>query len=274
MKSFFALAALVGFASVFMPASAQTGTLLDNHAGYSAVAVEAGVRTELGVFTSISNTIFRPQTEGPHPAVVIVHTCGGLQNAHIRGHAKDLLEAGYVVLVQDSHSPRGFQTCRERQIPFAVGLMDAYAGLNHLAAQSFVDAKRIYLSGFSYGGFVAMLAASPRSAITFQSGNRFRATVAHYANCVRPSGAKTLLDDVDRPLLLLFGAKDSETPLQTCFPVVEQLATAGKPVSWHTYPEASHAWDQQGEGRKGYVYDKAATQDASRRVLEFFGQNR
>jgi dienelactone hydrolase len=266
------MATLLGVASIFHSASAQTGTLLDNHAGYSAVAVEATIRTELGAFTNISNTIFRPKGEGPHPAVVIVHTCGGLQNEHIRGHAKEILEAGYVVLVQDSHSPRGFQTCRERQIPFAVGLMDAYAGLNHLATQSFVDANRIFLSGFSYGGFVAMLAASPRSAVTFQSRNRFRATVAHYANCVRPSGAKTLLDDVDRPLLMLFGAKDNETPLQTCFPVVEQLLAAGKPVSWHTYPEASHAWDQQGEGRKGYVFDKAATQDATRRVQDFFSQ--
>ena len=152
--------------------------------------------------------------------------------------------------------------------------MDAYAGLNHLAAQSFVKAEQIYLSGFSYGGFVAMLAASPRSAATFKSQNRFRATVAHYANCVRPSGARTLLEDVDRPILMLLGARDSETPMQTCFPVVEQLVAAGKPVSWHVYPDASHAWDKQGEITRGYVYDKAVSEDATRRVLAFFAQQK
>lgn len=256
-------------------ACAQTGTLLDNHKGYSPVSVQSSVGTEIGAFTSIGNTVFRPRGDGPFAAVVLVHTCGGLQrNDHIRRHARELLEAGFVVLVQDSHGPRGFQTCRERQIPFAVGLMDAYAGLNHLATLSFVDAARIHIAGYSYGGFVAMLAASPRSATTFRSDRRFRSGVAHYANCVRPSGARTLLDDSDRPLLLLFGESDAETPMASCFPLVEALRDGGAPIAWHAYPGATHGWDREGDTAQGYVFDRAAALDATRRMIEFFERNR
>lgn len=269
------LSVLIGFfAASFNPATALTGTLLDNYTGYSAVPIDAAVKSELGTFTTISNTVFRPNVSGQLPAAVIVHTCGGLQNEHIRRHAQELFEAGYVVLVQDSHTPRGFRTCRERPIPFAVGLMDAYAGLNHLASLPFVDAKRIFLAGYSYGGFVAMLASSPRSATTFKSPVRFRAAVAHYANCVRPSGARTLLDDLDRPLLMLFGERDTEAPMATCFPLVDELLAKGQPVSWHTYPGMTHSWDKQGESANGYIFDRTAALDATRRMLEFFSQHK
>ena len=275
MKPLAILSVLIGIgAASFGAATAQTGTLLDNHTGYSAVPIETTVKTELGVFTAISNVVFRPQGAGPFPAAVVVHTCGGLQNEHIRRHAQELLAAGYVVFVHDSHNPRGFRTWRERPIPFAVGLMDAYAGLNHLATLPFVDANRIFLVGYSYGGFVAMLATSPRSATTFKSPVRFRAAVAHYANCVRPSGARTLLDDVDRPLLMLFGERDTETPMTTCFPLVDELLAKGRPVSWHVYPGMTHSWEKQGEAANGYIFDRAAALDATRRTLEFFNQQK
>jgi dienelactone hydrolase len=260
--------------AISRPSAAQTGTLLDNHKGYTPVSFDGTARSEIGAFTAISNVTFRPQGDGPFPAAILVHTCGGLRNDHIRIHARELLAGGFVVLIQDSHGPRGFQTCRERQIPFAVGLMDAYAGLNHLASLPFVDAARIYLGGYSYGGFVAMLAASPRSATTFRAERRFRAGVAHYANCIRPSGARTLLDDTDRPLLLLFGDRDTETPMASCFPLVEELRGKGAPLAWHSYPGATHAWDKQGEIANGYVFDRDATRDATRRMIDFFNQHR
>lgn len=41
----------------------------------------------------------------------------------------------------------------------------------------------------------------------------------------RPAAAQTgtLLDDTDRPLLLLFGDRDTETPMASCIPLVEDL---------------------------------------------------
>jgi dienelactone hydrolase len=259
------LGALQGAAAQGAPAG-----LMANARGYTAVTVSGDPQESLGALTALSNKVFKPAGAGPFPAVVVVHTCGGVQNAHIRQHAQELLAAGYVVLVQDSHGPRNFSTCREKAIPFAVGVLDAYAGLNSLAALPGVDRQRIYLAGYSYGGFVAAMVSSPQSAATFASPLRFRAAVAHYANCVRPSGAQVLLGDVDRPLLMLMGENDKEALPASCFPMLEQMKAAGAPVAWHVYPGATHGWDKQGEGANGYVYREDTTQDATRRMLAFF----
>lgn len=248
--------------------------LMANAKGYTAVKASTDVAESLGALTALSNKVFKPKGEGPFPAVVLVHTCGGVQNAHIRQHAQELLAAGYAVLVQDSHGPRNFHTCREKTIPFAVGLLDAYAGLNSLAALPVVDRQRIYLAGYSYGGFVGAMASSPQSATTFASPLRFRAAVAHYANCVRPSGAQVVLRDVDRPLLMLMGENDKEALPASCFPLLEQMKAGGAPVAWHVYLGATHGWDKQGEGANGYVYKEETAQDATRRMLAFFEANK
>lgn len=261
-------------AGVLTTAAYSQTTLLRNAAGYTPIPMEPKVMEELGAMTSLSNQVFKPSGAGPFPAVVLVHTCGGLKNPHMRLHAQDLLRHGYVVLVQDSHGPRGFETCRQKLIPFAVGVMDAYQGLRYLAAQSFVDPERIFLAGYSYGGYVAALAADKDSAAVFGSPHRFRASVAHYVECQRKSGAQVVTAQVDRPLLLLLGQKDTEAPAASCFPLLEELHKASVPVEWHVYPNATHGWDKQGESQHGYQYDDAVTQDANRRMLEFLERQR
>jgi dienelactone hydrolase len=151
--------------------------------------------------------------------------------------------------------------------------MDSYAALRHLATLPFVNPARIYMAGYSYGGFVATMLASPQGAAKFESPLRFRATVAHYANCVRPSGARVLMKDVDRPVLMLMGERDTEALSAACFPMLDELKSAGAPVFWHIYPGMTHGWDKQGEAGAGHIYDAAATQDATRRMLAFFDAN-
>ncbi|MDO9404267.1 MAG: dienelactone hydrolase family protein [Polaromonas sp.] len=222
----------------------------------------------------MSNTVFKPAGDGPFPAVVLLHSCGGIAPAHIRTHAKEMLQAGFAVLVLDSHGPRGFDTCRQKLIPFAVGAMDAYAGLQHLARHPFVHQQRIYFAGYSYGGSVAALLASPQSAAVFASPLRFKASAAHYANCVRPSGARLVLPDTDRPLLMLMGQADTESPPNSCFPLLADMQTAGAPVSWHVYPGLTHGWDRVDGSANGYVYNEAGSIDATRRMLAFFDASR
>ena len=277
VRTVFATAVLSLFMLCESSAFAQTPAtpgLLANAAGYSAVSIQPEVRPEPGPAGPMSNMVFKPAGEGPFPAVVLVHSCAGIGPAHIRTHANEMLGAGYVVLVLDSHGPRGFETCRQKMIPFAVGVMDAYAGLKHLTALPFVNKDRIYLGGYSYGGSVASLLASPQSAVVFGSPFRFRATVAHYSNCIRPSGAKIVLPDTDRPLLVLMGDADTESPPASCFPLLEEMRVSDVPVSWHLYPGQTHGWDRQDASRNGYVYNEAASLDATRRMAAFFEANK
>jgi dienelactone hydrolase len=73
---------------------------------------------------------------------------------------------------------------------------------------------------------------------------------------------------------MLFGERDTETPMTTCFPLVDALLAKGRPVSWHVYPGTTHSWDKQGEAANGYIFDRAAALDATRRTLEFFNQQK
>jgi dienelactone hydrolase len=225
---------------------------------------------------SVSNVVFKPAGDGPFPAVVLVHTCGGNGELHMRLHARELLDAGMVVLLQDSFAPRGKRNCgiqNSEGITFLAGVIDAYAALGHLRNLPFVDKDHVYLAGYSWGGFVATLMGSPRLAELMKAPGRYRATVANYSSC---SGGKGPLvsEATDRPLLMLLGEKDDETPPSTCFPLLEQYKAKGLPLSWHVYPGTTHGWDKQGQASYGYFYNADVAKDATRRMLEFFAQNK
>lgn len=227
---------------------------------------------EIGFFTSMSNGIFRPQGQGPYPAVVLAHTCGGLQ-PHITDRTKELLAAGYLVLVLDSYGPRGHTAfCQPRGVMAPRVYKDAFDALRHLAKMKEVDAQRIYLVGFSLGSFVASSVASPEVARLVGSEPRFRASVGWYGSCafdVSPHPKWQLLHrDTDRPVLLLLAGKDTETPIAECFPLMEQMKSEGKPVAWHVYADATHAWDKS-DSQRGYVYNGDVLKDAVQRTLEF-----
>jgi dienelactone hydrolase len=238
--------------------------------------VQEPVAEEPGSFTTVSNVTFKPKGDGPFPAVVLVHTCGGVQDAHMREHARELLALGYVVLLQDSFGPRGRRNCGENNasaLSMLVGVNDAYAALAHLQSYSFVDREHIYLAGYSWGAGVAQMLPGAALAGVLEARGRFRATVANYNGCIGTRGP-WISPATDRPVLLLLGAKDTETSPSSCFPLLEELKAKGLPVSWHVYPEATHGWDKTGLGRLGYRYDLEISRDATRRMTEFFQQNR
>ncbi|MFP5397496.1 MAG: dienelactone hydrolase family protein [Gammaproteobacteria bacterium] len=236
----------------------------------------AEVKDSIGMFTDIADTVSKPAGDGPLPATVLMHTWGGLEGApwaHMKPHAQALLAGGHVVLMVDSFGPRGLDSCATRPLSHSAGIGDACAALALLAAKPFVDKSRIYQAGFSWGAFVSAHLASPQSARLVDSGLRFAATVANYGSCAFGQ-YQLVLPDIDRPLLLLMGGRDEEVPAAPCFPMLEQMKVAGKPVDWHVYPEASHAWDTQGLRARGYVYSAQVTQDATARMLAFFATAR
>jgi len=223
------------------------------------------------------NDIFKPTGDGPFPAVVLAHTCGGIE-PHIYQRAKEILDAGYAVLVLDAYTSRNqFRYCTPAGVGAPRYYKDAYDGLAHLLKMKAVDPSRIYLVGFSLGSFVAAVAGSPSVAILIDSKNRFRASVGWYGSCVYKPGRgpqwELIRSDSDRPILLLLAGKDSETPIDVCFPLLENLKREGKPIEWHVYPHVTHAWDKDNE-RRGYRSDTEATADAMRRTLAFLAQHK
>jgi dienelactone hydrolase len=246
---------------------------------------------ELGVFSNLSNTLFKPKGAPPYRTVVLGHTCGGVTRPHIRERMNELLDAGFAVVALDSFGPRGLQQCRNQNVIRTPGtVMDAYRMLSKLQSVPQVDQGRIYFAGFSWGGVVAPMLASPQSAQAFGSTARYRAIASWYGGCsyeqATPAAKiRYLFEDSDRPLLMLMAGQDKEFKASNCFPLMDEMKAAGKPVSWHIYSEVHHAWDQSehrgnytittptGE-RNVYKYDAEATKDSTRRMIEFFNENR
>ena len=113
--------------------------------------------------TELDGYLYRPSGDGPFPALVALHGCGGLFvpgsqriNSRHRDWAERLSGLGYVVLFPDSLNPRGVaQVCTSRHPPVWPGrhrVRDAYAALEYLRAQPFVATDRIGVMGWSHGG--------------------------------------------------------------------------------------------------------------------------
>ena len=116
------------------------------------------------------------------------------------------------------------------------------------------------------------------------AGDRFAAAVAFYPGCftIKPASGRpyeVVNPDIDRPLLVLMGERDNETPPSECVPKLEAAKVAAAPVTWHVYPEATHSWDSKNldgfskvdfrGNQVVYRYDKDISADSARRMFDF-----
>lgn len=211
----------------------------------------------------LTSRLFRPEGKGPFPAVVLLHSCGGL-GRNVFSWAEKLLAEGYVVLVVDSNSPRGVKNdCTPPVVVSpADGASDAFAALAHLRSVSLVEGNRIGVMGFSRGGMAALRTASASYAKRWSGSGTFQAAVAFYPTCtgshpnpqVRES-QNNLYDDIHVPLLLLLGEADDESPATPCVEKAKLLQSKGQPVFWRLFPDATHGFDLAHLGTRMLIVD-------------------
>src|ERR1700688_4209037 len=165
-----------------------------------------------------------------------------------------LVVQGYSVLAVDSATPRGFgQTCSPGP-PRATMLRDrprdAYAALQYLQAQPFVQADRLGLMGWSQGGGVVLLSINDKSigrpaglaqdfkaAVSFYPGSCSERLQTKSFNAVEPASWTTQV-----PLLTLMGEADTWTLFPPCESFLTAAKARGNPVELKSYPLAVHAF--------------------------------
>jgi dienelactone hydrolase len=241
--------------------------ILHAHDAAAGQLVEFGTPSDT-TSTKLLGYLTKPDGAGPFPAVVILHGCSGLLPSHTL-MAERLRLWGYVALAIDSLGPRGQSNASasgSHDQP-----VDAYSGLNFLAAQPFVDPDRIGLLGYSMGGGSAMVAVE-RGTIEQLFARKFRAVIAYYpAFCKRETGIMTA------PTLILIGALDDWTPAQECQEMVKRASDKGVTIDNVVYPNAYHAFDlaelPPGWRYMGHrlEYDESAAKDSwiqTRRFLD------
>ncbi len=181
------------------------------------------------------------------PAVVVMHGCSGLLPGS-RRWAAELGRAGYATLVFDSFGGRALkETCTGNQnINLGSRIIDAYRGLEFLAAHPQIDPRRIALMGFSQGGAVTLLARYRRfQRLWLADGRGFAAYLAFYPGACN----RKLLDEAavdDAPLRIFHGAADDWTPIGPCREYVARMKAAGKDAALLEYADAHHGFDGPG----------------------------
>ena len=260
--------------------------------------------TPNGTSEQIPVELSKPEGSGPFPAVVIMHDCSGLgpRSSGAPGRwAKELVGRGYVVIMPDSFSTRGFpdgvctDASRSRDdVSPARRVRDAYAPLAHLRTLPYVDGAHIGLMGGSHGGSTTLTSMiAPESDADLLAKERragFAAAVALYPGCVasRRTWSNPGVYRPVAPLLILIGEKDDWTPAEPCRRLAEAAQQAGYLVTIKIYPGAYHSFDSRNPVR--YVAarinanapsgrgattggDPAAWADSIQEVVAFFGRN-
>jgi dienelactone hydrolase len=223
---------------------------------------------------AIGAALFKPAGAGPFPAVVYMTGCGGIDSPVNRAQQKTttdhLLAKGIAILIVDSFSPRNEPkgVCAnlgnldgEKATQYATrGSNDAPAAVAVLKAMPEIDAKHIFLTGFSLGGTSSLLATDTKNPASQGAG--VAGVIAYYPFCY---------DGVDPsvPVLALVGDKDDWTGAAKC-----QAVTGKSNFELVVYPGITHAFatpfptpvELLGHH---LVYDEKTAEDAQQRADAF-----
>ncbi len=215
--------------------------------------VAVGAASAESAAPSIPIKVLKPYGAGPFPAIVMLHDCSGLGPRSSRAPARWgalLQREGYVVVIPDSFSTRGFAdgVCTNpspARMEVAPGrrARDAYEALAYARALPYVDGAHVGVMGGSHGGSATLATLASAQA----SG--FAAAIALYPGC----GAR-YAHSAAAPLLILVGEKDDWTPAEPCRQLAQRARAAGRPVTIKVYPGAHHSFDNDNPIR--YVQER------------------
>lgn len=230
------------------------------------VSFKGSTKKLFGGFETLTGNLSKPQGDGPFPAVVLMHSCAGVNKWH-HVWADRLAGWGYVAFVVDSFGPRGVKSVcgNTTLIPAHVRSQDAYAAKAYLSGLPFVDRNRISVIGWSHGGGAVL-----DIVVTREQKDPFRAAIAFYPYC------QYSLGDSNAPLLILIGELDDWTPAALCKRNMPS-GKAAQEIALKVYPGTYHGFDYEGIdlmmiGHR-LLYNPEALADSIPQVREFLGKH-
>jgi carboxymethylenebutenolidase len=194
--------------------------------------------------------IYRPDTDGQRPAVLLLHGASGMGNgAFYRGAAESFAEAGYVVYLphylgeRNRNRPRGRALIAEFEQQYDT----IHAALDEMAKDGRVDSSRMAAFGFSLGGFQALGLSSRDkriSAVVNMGGGM--------PGNVEPNTTRLA------PTLILHGQKDRTVPAARAARTRELLKRLDVPHEIVMFANQPH------------FFQAAASREAIERSIGFF----
>jgi len=249
------------------------------------VTSDAGLVTETVMLPTegqaIRGYVARPKASGRFPAVIVVNEIFGL-HAYILDICRRLARLGYVAIAPGFFDRAGdpapmpmSQMDDIRKIVAQASdqqvMSDVGTTLKYLDAQPYVEARKIGITGFCWGGRVVWNACE-----TYPD---FKAGVAWYGPLAPPPNTQADPNhpglwpiehaaELKAPVLGLYGGKD---PLSLAVPAMRTaLEAAGKTgTEIIVYEDAGHGFHADYRAS----YNEADARDGWSRLLAFFGVN-
>jgi dipeptidyl aminopeptidase/acylaminoacyl peptidase len=219
----------------------------------------------------IQGWLKRPEGAGPYPTIVSVH--GGPE--HHDTDAFDPREQAYVdhgfaVLSVNYRGSTGYGTTFREAIHGDIGFPeseDLNAGVDHLVTEGLADPDRLFIEGWSWGGYLATLNAglNPDRWRAVLAGIPVGDYVAAHYECApalrawdlatlggspmdlpelyRERNPMTYVGQVKAPMLMIAGKHDSRCPLGQVMTYAHALRARGREVEVHLYASGHHAND-------------------------------
>ena len=203
----------------------------------------------------------RPDGDGPFPGVVVIHEAFGL-NDNIRNITRRFSDEGYAAFAVDLFANRNRAVCMARFIagmlrgsPDRFGVSDLKTALGVLAEQPCVDERRLGAIGFCMGGGFAIAWAC--------TDDRLKSIAPYYGANPRPLSA------VARSCPVVGSYPEMDFTARSARKLAAELERHDIAHDIKIYAGTRHPFFNN----RGRAYDPAASEDAWRRTLAFFGEH-
>jgi dienelactone hydrolase len=219
----------------------------------SALPVQAASTQPVDISTgslTLHAQLFKPDGDGPFPAVIALHSCGGLAGhsepvlPRYRDWAEQFVKDGKAVLLPDSYGSRGLgPQCRVKERHLNARrerVADIVAARQWLMQQSWVAHDRVSLIGWGNGASALLWAVRPQY-FSRSTEPDFRSAIAFYPDCRISAG---LGWSARVPTLVLIGAKDDVSSPPACRQMVDGARGRSALTRMVVYPGAYHDFDR------------------------------
>jgi dienelactone hydrolase len=229
-----------------------------------ALPAVAAVKTEVVEYAYDGTTLkgvlaYDDAVAGKRPAVMVVHEWWGL-NDDAKGRAEMLAKMGYVAFCADmygngqvtEHPKEAGEMATKVRSNVKSWLGRANAGLDVLRKHDRVDATKLAVIGYCFGGSTALQVA-------FSGADGVKAVASFHGALPVPTADQ--VKATKAKILVCHGADDSFIPAATIEKFRKALDDGGAKYQFDAYPGAKHSFTVKGIDAKkidGLAYNEAA----------------
>ncbi len=226
-------------------------------------AIQQTSITGLGETKKVRAELILPDGKGPFPAVLVLHTSGGVKKYDV-AYAQRLAKEGYACLVpyyfDAYHLSYGTRNWATTDYAEEI-LSDFTAEIQYLKGLPKIKKDKIGAVGFSMGGYWALILAGMK---------KVQAGVSYYG-ALTGGGAdselryrfKDVFTKHSSPVLVLHGEDDITVDVKYARQLADMLKSKFCIYELHTYPYAGHRFD------RGVTLHAPAARDSWNRTLTF-----